>query len=194
MSIASRAAAVAVTRCPASRSVAAGASRASASSRSTEINIRGPAFSGMYRSGCDARPVIERPAGPAPAAHDALGGPPATPPPPPAQQATHGCRRRPGYLLLLSLVLLAPELRRLAQFFSGRAVGPSTQPRLFRTRRANRIALAAQVALGLSILTASLHLSWVEWDTVGGGAEKPPLYGIWNVVEFSVTVRTSHPC
>jgi hypothetical protein len=90
------------------------------------------------------------------------------------------------HLLLLSLVLLAPDFRRLANvFFSNGAVGPSTQPRLFRTRRANRIALAAQVALGLWILVPAILGSWVAWDAYGGGREKSPLYGIWNVVEFS---------
>src|ERR1700689_3771677 len=54
------------------------------------------------------------------------------------------------HLLLLSLFLLAPEGRRLADFFfRSRAVAPSTQPQLFQTRRANRIALAAQVAFGV---------------------------------------------
>jgi hypothetical protein len=91
------------------------------------------------------------------------------------------------HLLLLSLVLLAPDFRRLANvFFSSGAVGPSTQPQLFRTRRANRIALAAQVVLGLWILVPAILGSWAAWDAYGGGREKSPLYGIWNVVEFSV--------
>ena len=48
------------------------------------------------------------------------------------------------HLILLSLFLLAPDLQRLANiFFLNRAAGPSTQPPLFTTARANRIALAS---------------------------------------------------
>ncbi|MBZ9643398.1 DoxX family protein [Streptomyces sp. PSKA30] len=98
------------------------------------------------------------------------------------------------HLILLSLVLLAPDFRRLANFFlSSRAVAPSTQPQLFRTRRANRIASAAQVALGLWILVPAVLSSWVLWDTVGGGRDKSPLYGIWNVAEFSVDGQQRPP-
>src|SRR5271169_4479326 len=53
------------------------------------------------------------------------------------------------HLILMALFLLAPECQRLADFlFCNRTVGPSTQPPLFSTRRANRIALAAQILLG----------------------------------------------
>src|SRR5580704_12418876 len=49
------------------------------------------------------------------------------------------------HLILMSLFLLAPEFRRLADFFfSGRTAGPPSQPQLFNTRRANRIAFIAQ--------------------------------------------------
>src|SRR5471030_1671600 len=54
------------------------------------------------------------------------------------------------HLLLMAVFLLAPELSRLVQFFFlNRAVEPSTQPQLFGTRRANRIALAVQVVFGI---------------------------------------------
>src|SRR5579863_10719535 len=44
------------------------------------------------------------------------------------------------HLILMSFFLLAPEFSRLADFFLwNRSAGPSTQPELFATRRANRI-------------------------------------------------------
>jgi hypothetical protein len=91
------------------------------------------------------------------------------------------------HLILLSLFLLAPELRRLGNVLLDRAAGPSTQPPLFRTARANRVALAAQVAFGLYLLamftTISLRLYYGEG---GGGSPKSPLYGIWSVDEMSI--------
>ena len=51
------------------------------------------------------------------------------------------------HLLLFALFLLAPEFSRLTNVFVlNRPAPPSTQPALFRTRRANRIALALQVS------------------------------------------------
>ncbi|MFF3873566.1 DoxX family protein [Streptomyces sp. NPDC001978] len=99
------------------------------------------------------------------------------------------------HLLLLSLVLLAPDFRRLANFFlSGRAAAPSTQPQLFRTRRANRIASAAQVALALWIIVSAVHTNWMLWvGPYGGGRDTPPLYGVWNVAAFSVDGQQRPP-
>ncbi|WP_406003850.1 DoxX family protein [Streptomyces sp. NBC_00829] len=91
------------------------------------------------------------------------------------------------HLLLLSLVLLAPESARLAEvFLSNRTVHRSPRPELFRTRRANRIAAAGQVAVGLWLLGSQIRNDWAFWKEYGGGREKPALYGIWNVDEFSI--------
>ncbi|MFD3805670.1 DoxX family protein [Streptomyces sp. NPDC058611] len=97
------------------------------------------------------------------------------------------------HLLLLSLVLLAPESGRLASvLLSDTAVRPSTLPELFRSRGANRAAAAVQVAAGLWMLRAQLRNDWTFWKTYGGGREKPELYGIWDVDEFSADGR-QHP-
>ena len=98
------------------------------------------------------------------------------------------------HLLLLSLFLLAPEGRRLADFFfRSRAVAPSTQPQLFQTRRANRIALAAQVAFGVWLLGMNGYSGWTGWHTYGAGRAKSPLYGIWNVDELSIDGQLRSP-
>jgi hypothetical protein len=99
------------------------------------------------------------------------------------------------HLVLLSLVLLTPQARRLAKvFLSNDVVGPSTQPQLFCTRRANRIALIAQVVLGLWILVPQLLGSWAYWYyQFGEGRERPPLYGIWNVSEVTTDGQVRPP-
>jgi uncharacterized membrane protein YphA (DoxX/SURF4 family) len=98
------------------------------------------------------------------------------------------------HLLLLALFLIAPEFRRLANFFfSNHAVAPSTQPQLFQTRRANRIALAAQIAFGVWLLGMNAYSGWISWHTYGGGRTKSPLYGIWNVDELSIDGQVRSP-
>lgn len=83
--------------------------------------------------------------------------------------------------LLLSLFLLAPYARRLvAALFAGNP-GPAirTVP-LFGSARANRIALAAQLAVGLSLLGVFGAQNWQQWSK-----EAPDLYGIYRVDGFS---------
>ena len=100
------------------------------------------------------------------------------------------------HLILMSVFLLAPELPRLANvFFLNRAAGPSTEPQLFRTRRANRIALAAQILFGLYLLgmfTSIFRSYWYE-EEGGGGSPKSALYGIWNVDQLSIDGQLRSP-
>jgi len=98
------------------------------------------------------------------------------------------------HLLLMSLFLLAPELRRLADFFVlNRVPSPSTRARLFRTRRANRIAVAVQIVFGMCLLGANAYSSWSDWHTYGGGAPLSPLYGIWDVDQLSIDGQVHPP-
>jgi len=98
------------------------------------------------------------------------------------------------HLILLATFLLAPEFWRLADFFvRNRTVGPSPQPELFHTRRGNRIALAAQIMLGIWMLGMNAYSGWSAWHTYGGGRTKSPLYGIWNVDELSIDSQVRSP-
>ncbi|WP_280411867.1 DoxX family protein [Nocardia asiatica] len=91
------------------------------------------------------------------------------------------------HLMLLSLVLLAPEAGRLVNvLLLNRTAGPSTTPPLLRTPRANRIAAAAQIVLGAWLLVSNAYTGWDRWNEQGAGRPEPPLYGIWSVTEFSV--------
>jgi hypothetical protein len=91
------------------------------------------------------------------------------------------------HLLLIALFLVAPDCRRLISFFmTNRPTPPSTQPRLLRTARANRIALAVQLTFGLYLAIMNLNTGRQIWYTSGGGSPKPELYGIWNVDKMTI--------
>jgi hypothetical protein len=91
------------------------------------------------------------------------------------------------HLVLLCLILLAPQTRRLANVLVlERPSEPATQPRLFRTQRAERIATTVQIFLGIWVLIGCVQIGWDSWREYGGGAPKPSLYGIWNVTEFDM--------
>ncbi len=91
------------------------------------------------------------------------------------------------HLILMPLVLLAPEFSRLVNvLFLNRTAGPSTQPPLFRTPRANRIALAGQVIFGLFLVGMNVYGSWSARHIYGEARPKSALYGIWNVDQFSI--------
>jgi len=101
-----------------------------------------------------------------------------------------GLKQISFHLGLIAAVLLAPEARRLIAVLAGRAAGPSTQPAIFRTSRANRAALVAQVALGVYLMATFAALSVRYWYGEGGGrAPRSPLYGIWDLEELSVDGR-----
>ncbi|OBF16218.1 DoxX family protein [Mycobacterium sp. ACS4331] len=89
------------------------------------------------------------------------------------------------HLLLVALVLLAPQIRRLADFLVlQRVAAPPSQPALFASGRANRVAAWVQVLLGVWMLAGSAFASWTAWREYGGGSPEPPLYGMWTVTEF----------
>jgi hypothetical protein len=98
------------------------------------------------------------------------------------------------HLIVLSCFLLAPDVPRLVTFLLlNRATEPSTQEKLFRSVRANRIAFAAQVIFGLWLVTFFCHQCWGYWNKVGGGRPRPPLYGIWEVQQMSVDEQPRPP-
>src|SRR5688572_16955043 len=95
----------------------------------------------------------------------------------------------------MALFLLAPDLRRLANvFIFDRPVEPSAHPPLFRTPRANRIALIAQLAFGVYLVGMFTNLTLGYWYGEGGGGyPKSALYGIWDVQELSVDGQVRPP-
>lgn len=91
------------------------------------------------------------------------------------------------HLILFSLFLLAPDANRLLGFFfTDRTIVPSTQPPLFRSVRANRVAVTLQVVFGLYLIGMGIYSGIGAWHQYGGARPKSALYGIWNVDEMSV--------
>ena len=91
------------------------------------------------------------------------------------------------HLIVLSVVLLAPEAGRLFNvLLLNRGAGPSTQRPLGASGRAIRIGIAAQVVFGVYLLGMNLYSARQAWTQYGGGAPKSPLHGIWNVERLSI--------
>ena len=98
------------------------------------------------------------------------------------------------HLILLSLFLLSPEMPRLVSvLLLNRTAGPSTQPPLFTSRRANRIAVALQAVFGAYLIGMNLYADARAYYQRGGGAAKSPLYGIWNVTQMSIDGQVRAP-
>ncbi|NUS93847.1 MAG: DoxX family protein [Nocardia sp.] len=98
------------------------------------------------------------------------------------------------HLLVFSLILLAPQARRFADFFLlARRAEPAVQPPLFTNRRAARIAGFVQAAIGLWLVVGVAVLGWFSWQDYGGGVRKPELYGLWEVTEFRMDGRPVPP-
>jgi uncharacterized membrane protein YphA (DoxX/SURF4 family) len=98
------------------------------------------------------------------------------------------------HLMLFAVFLLAPEGRRIMSFFFSRsAIGPSLQPSLLRSARANRVAVIVQVLFGLYLAGFYLHTGIHRWYIQGGGRTVPSLYGIWNVEEMSIDGQLRSP-
>jgi hypothetical protein len=91
------------------------------------------------------------------------------------------------HLILLSCFLLAPDVPRLVR------LALSTQAELFRSVRANRIALAAQMIFGLWLVGLYCHHSLGVWSIRGGDRPLPPLYGIWEVEQMSIDEQPRPP-
>lgn len=98
------------------------------------------------------------------------------------------------HLILLSLFLLAPDMKRLANFFflNGTADAPA-HPALFAVRRANRIAFAAQIVIGVWLLGMNAYAARIGWHQYGGGRAASPLYGIWDVEQQTVDGQLRAP-
>jgi hypothetical protein len=91
------------------------------------------------------------------------------------------------HLILIGLVLLAPEMRRLFTVLAlNRGVGPSTMEPLARGVARGRVLTAAQIVIGAYVIGSSYVDARQGFYTRGAGAPKSPLYGIWNVEKMQI--------
>jgi hypothetical protein len=97
------------------------------------------------------------------------------------------------HLILISLLILAPNFKRLSNFFFlNRPVEAPQRTPLFSTPRAERIATAGIAFLWLWMIGNNVYGAWDGWRQYGSGAPRPPLYGIWNIEDYSVD-NQPHP-
>ena len=90
------------------------------------------------------------------------------------------------HLVLLSLFLILPDWPRLRNFFlSNRPVAP-VAVRVPRSPRRSQLVLGLQLLFALYVTLSMAYGAKRGWLEVGGGAPKPPLYGIWNVDEMQI--------
>jgi hypothetical protein len=97
-------------------------------------------------------------------------------------------------LVLLSLFILAPEAKRLWDFFVvNRAAVPSTSWPPGESRRSKRVVVVVQLVLCAYLLVMNVRQGIQAWSAYGGGAPLPPFYGIWNVDEMMRDSDTRPP-
>lgn len=98
------------------------------------------------------------------------------------------------HLLLMSVFLIAPDVRRIADFFVfNRRADAVELPEFSRRKWLNRGALTLQVLFGLYLIGASIYGGYKRSKVYSSRTMKPPLYGIWLVDEFSVDGQIRPP-
>lgn len=97
-------------------------------------------------------------------------------------------------LVLMSVLLLLPDLKRLANFFVfNRKVEPAEARPLFKRKRLNQLALALQLLFGIVLLGQDLYHRERDARRVVEIRSETPLYGIWSVEEFTVDGQVVPP-
>ncbi|WP_084523598.1 hypothetical protein [Nocardia inohanensis] len=96
-------------------------------------------------------------------------------------------------LVVYSAILAAPDIARIVKALTGHAVPAPDTPPLVATPRAQRMLLLAQVLFGAWLLFTSITEGYDAYRSYGNGREHSPLYGIWNVTEYTVAGQTLPP-
>ena len=98
------------------------------------------------------------------------------------------------HLMLMSLVLLAPDIKRLFNVLVlGRSSEPSSHPPLFKNRALRFVAIATQLCLGAWLVYSSFNADMEMYRRRGPNAPKPPLYGIWTIDSMTIDGQIRSP-
>lgn len=96
-------------------------------------------------------------------------------------------------LFLMGIVILLPDLARLADFFVlNRGTSAVAEKPLFRRKSLNRAALVLQIAFGVVLLSYNVYRSHQAASQLAA-ARKAPLSGIWDVDEFQINGEARPP-
>jgi len=91
------------------------------------------------------------------------------------------------HLLLMSMVLLAPNARRLFDLLIlQRTSDIKPEPSVARSARARRALVIAQIAFGALMFLREVQQGNNAYHTFGAGGPKSALYGIWDVTAMTV--------
>jgi hypothetical protein len=91
------------------------------------------------------------------------------------------------HLILMSLMLLAPDMKRIARvLLMRRAVDAAPERPLVRSRRLHVALVAMQIVFGAWLMYDGFSSVAQGRATFGANAPKPPLYGIWDVTRMSI--------
>jgi hypothetical protein len=91
------------------------------------------------------------------------------------------------HLVVMSIVLFAPELPRLLNFFLfHRAVDAKPAPEYGDSPTTRRMWGGAQTVFVIWALIVHTYGGFKSWYTFGGGAPKSALYGVWDVDSMTV--------
>jgi uncharacterized membrane protein YphA (DoxX/SURF4 family) len=102
------------------------------------------------------------------------------------------------HLVLMAVFLLIPDVRRLVNVLVlNRSAARADQPPLFQRPGLGRMALVAQLAIGIAAITHSLLLHKSQAVVMNVFDQtRVPWYGVWNVTEFrldGIVRRRSQP-
>jgi hypothetical protein len=91
------------------------------------------------------------------------------------------------HLILFSLLVIAPDARRLLNLFVlNRDVLSAREPRFGRTSQTNRRWRVAQLAFIFWLIASNLYQHALQWKSFGGGAPKSALFGVWDIESMSI--------
>ena len=91
------------------------------------------------------------------------------------------------HLVLMCLVLLAPDARRLFNFLVlKRPTEPPAERPLVKNRIGRRLVVAAQLAFGAWMLWGAYGNSKTSYSNSPTVAPSPPLYGIWTIERMTI--------
>ena len=91
------------------------------------------------------------------------------------------------HLIVLALLLLMPQWRRLLDVFVlNRTVAPLSDVPLARTKRGQRRAIVAQLMVGAYLVGMYTFINVRFWQVGGGGSPRSALHGVWNIEQMTI--------
>jgi hypothetical protein len=98
------------------------------------------------------------------------------------------------HLVVMSALLIAQDFWRLTSVcVLNRGIGAARARQLFERRRLNQATLVLQVLFGLYLIGSNFYAVRQQEKEYAAFMQKPPLYGIWMVDEFSVDDQARPP-